>query len=728
LTTALGLSLGIVASTACTRPPEPPSCRPSTCEELGLVCGSAEAGCGQTLECGECAAGQLCSAGVCKCAPISCTTLGVQCGPISDGCGGAVDCGTCPADHVCGADGRCVCTPRTCAALGLQCGIASDGCGAQLNCGVCSDQSVCSASGSCVAMEGQCIGHRWCVERVSPGPTALLAQTPACGHVVAGTGGFAARRLAGRWVDIGGGLPAGTPGADFVNGLGGTSDSDIWAVRGADVIHYDGSSWTRVFAPTFPNGYAPLSGVGASAPNDVWVVSNGGRLFHFDGQQWTNADVGPPLYGLGEVWAGADGVAWSGARDGKLVRLSDGGYQIVVLPGGGTTTELWGANPTDVWAAAPEGVIHHFDGQTWKQQTLPLTASWRGIGGSGKDDVWFPGTGARTLRWNGSRFQSIERTDGGAVQVDAGFQGTVAVLARRPDDVALFGDSVSLEWNGWTIVPFDSGRFGPYASWVSPSGRLYGAFYNRVSVWQPPGWEILNTKIGEDFAGLTPSHCHGVTRTGDFGSVFPNPAYSRPAGDAGFRAIWTESGERGYAVGDQGLVVRIDNFSGPATAIEPLGDAGAPLPTLTGVCGLGGRYAWAVGTGGRLFERDGFWREVKNSPTTADLLSAWGSSDGGGWAVGSGATVLRRSVGGWSLRNVPATQTLRSVHGLADDDVWAVGEFGTVLHFDGASWNRVELGTTAVNLTSVLAVHPWEVYAGADNGLLFRYRPLRTLP
>jgi hypothetical protein len=43
----------------------PPPCVPTTCEALGLVCGSAPDGCGGALQCGECGKGLSCCAGVC---------------------------------------------------------------------------------------------------------------------------------------------------------------------------------------------------------------------------------------------------------------------------------------------------------------------------------------------------------------------------------------------------------------------------------------------------------------------------------------------------------------------------------------------------------------------------------------------------------------------------------------------------------------------------------------
>jgi len=79
-----------------------------------------------------------------------CAQLGAQCGPASDGCGGTLMCGSCLAGQTCTA-GKCAsaCTPETCAQQGLVCGAASNGCGGTLNCGTCAKGTICTA-GQCV--------------------------------------------------------------------------------------------------------------------------------------------------------------------------------------------------------------------------------------------------------------------------------------------------------------------------------------------------------------------------------------------------------------------------------------------------------------------------------------------------------------------------------------------------------------------------------------------------
>lgn len=131
-------------------------CQPATCAELGHACGSFDDGCGGTLDCGTCGAGEMCDQGQCVCAPADCASLGHECGSFDDGCGGTLDCGGCPAGHACD-QGQCVCVPADCASLGHECGNWDDGCGGALDCGTCPAGEVCD-QGQCREQNVDCSG------------------------------------------------------------------------------------------------------------------------------------------------------------------------------------------------------------------------------------------------------------------------------------------------------------------------------------------------------------------------------------------------------------------------------------------------------------------------------------------------------------------------------------------------------------------------------------------
>jgi hypothetical protein len=157
------------------------SCTPGTCAELGFNCGVNGNGCGGTIDCHQCPAGEQCGIGGYSkcgnpafsldsgvtCKPKTCADLGYDCGQAGDGCGNSIDCGgtaACSdAGAYCGGGGfnKCgnatpttdagpfpTCVPSTCLGLGYRCGMAADGCGGTIGpCGSCTTPLVCGAGG-----------------------------------------------------------------------------------------------------------------------------------------------------------------------------------------------------------------------------------------------------------------------------------------------------------------------------------------------------------------------------------------------------------------------------------------------------------------------------------------------------------------------------------------------------------------------------------------------------
>jgi hypothetical protein len=134
-------------------------------------------GCGRELPCGNCAAGETCSGGLCvpaNCTPLTCniTGGGKYCGMIGDGCGGPLDCQGCSAPQTCGGagiQGVCgtpagSCTNRlNCRPMGGQyCGVVGDNCGGSIDCGACDNgmacrsDHVCPSTGTGVCTNLQC--------------------------------------------------------------------------------------------------------------------------------------------------------------------------------------------------------------------------------------------------------------------------------------------------------------------------------------------------------------------------------------------------------------------------------------------------------------------------------------------------------------------------------------------------------------------------------------------
>ncbi|GAA3929018.1 hypothetical protein [Litoribacillus peritrichatus] len=71
-----------------------------------------------------------------------------------------------------------------------------------------------------------------------------------------------------------------------LNGIWGTSDSDVWVTSfSGPALHWDGESWTQYELPQAPNQ------IDGSASDDVYIVGYHGNIHHWDGSRWTKVNL-----------------------------------------------------------------------------------------------------------------------------------------------------------------------------------------------------------------------------------------------------------------------------------------------------------------------------------------------------------------------------------------------------------------------------------------------------
>ena len=143
--------------------------------------------------------------------------------------------------------------------------------------------------------------------------------------------------------------PDGPTGDGGLNGISGTSSSDIWVVGEHDnatyyamakalAMHWNGTAWSVVLPPNPSSwGVSPLNSVLARSPNDVYAVgqwenpTQGLSTFvvHWDGAGWTQvSSENPPGNGTGwnslyEITQDPTGGLWtSGAKQGSFGDLT----------------------------------------------------------------------------------------------------------------------------------------------------------------------------------------------------------------------------------------------------------------------------------------------------------------------------------------------------------------------------------------------------------------------
>lgn len=139
----------------------------------------------------------------------------------------------------------------------------------------------------------------------------------------------------------------------------GSSSHDVWGATKSGIAHWDGAEWSTQWFQ------APVTAIGGTAPDDVWMTGPEVTTFHWDGHRWTpqrlsrNMEEKPALRGV-SAWR-RDNVAVIGddgsfARYASFERMSPGAdwsplgttadaWRTVLVPPGADEVLLAGAGP-----------------------------------------------------------------------------------------------------------------------------------------------------------------------------------------------------------------------------------------------------------------------------------------------------------------------------------------------------------------------------------------------
>lgn len=249
------------------------------------------------------------------------------------------------------------------------------------------------------------------------------------------------------------------------------------------IMHFDGSAWNEI---TSPIDFPLLNWVYGFSADDVFMVGNDGRSFHYDGTELSEIET-PTQSRLWGVWGATrddlyavggngrtgdlpvllhyDGVAWSALAYPELERANVRAF-----------FKVWGSSANDVIVVGQRGVILRYDGSTWQEFGAGTGEDLISVWGTGPDRV--VAVGSRTngviATWDGTEWRSgslspmpglngVWTGDGNTVHV-VGVFGTVAridfdTFAVEEDVVdvdhdfhAIFGDGESLTAVGGNLA------------------------------------------------------------------------------------------------------------------------------------------------------------------------------------------------------------------------------------------------------------------------------------
>lgn len=294
------------------------------------------------------------------------------------------------------------------------------------------------------------------------------------------------------WVQVPSPDPSAT--RNMIRGLSGTSSSDVWAVGSYEevfnynpynvqhdlLLHWNGTVWQQFPALHLSTTLDDLWDVEAISANDVWAAgayndfaTTRAELLHFDGASWTNQPLpfitgGSFLNALHaisavDIWA-AGSQAGSPTRPCYVIHYNGSSWTEIPVPAVGVYrnrfSDIHGISSNDIWAAGHWGnsygdfhaLIMHWNGTNWSNITLPSSivsqlSEVLSIKMIAANDVWAVGYylagGMFKIHWDGNSWTEIIPANGGG--------GAFAPLSSN--NVFSVGGEIS-HWNGsaWTIV------------------------------------------------------------------------------------------------------------------------------------------------------------------------------------------------------------------------------------------------------------------------------------
>lgn len=269
---------------------------------------------------------------------------------------------------------------------------------------------------------------------------------------------------------------------------------------------------------------------------------------------------------------------------------------------------IWGRSRDEVWAGGWDGVIVHFNGRRWVEETTTATVPITGISGTPvpRDPPmdFIPGP-IFAVGWGGTILQ--RRDDG--VWVDAPRAVGTATVTDDLFDIHVHDDERALAvGDTGTIFVWDG------VEWSHPRFRVPGAFSGELieprgalhSVWSPNGdnYSIVGS-------GGAAYRSDGVAAS--FEAL--DTRIAEP-----LRGVWGTGNNNVYAVGLDSTILRFRN--GQWRRVREDGADDLPVTFLFGVDGRGGNNILAVGWRGVTARFNGRWvREV--SQTAFDLRDVW---------------------------------------------------------------------------------------------------------
>jgi hypothetical protein len=426
---------------------------------------------------------------------------------------------------------------------------------------------------------------------------------------------------------------------------------EIHVVGNAGYRYLDGE-WTQTIPERI---HGSLRAVFALSENDIYVSSDDGLVYYFNGSTWDKVFEGPvPLNSeISAIWGSSTDNLYIIGDNGLFKHYNGSVWSDIVLPEPTTNYyhDIYGFSANDIYVIGRGNYnyIYHCDGVdplSWDYvdiSSLGAEIYCYAVWGTAGDDVYIAGGGGKIIHWNGVEWELM---DTGTTTAFYDIWGSASSDLYAVSSSWIFHYD-GAEWT-YTLPPYSSSGSWYWITGSSATDVLVGGSRDEIVHYDGIEWSELP---GEEIGYSTDA----IMLSGDF-ALIP----------------------------DQNNKI----FMYDGVSIERY-DLLFWMPTLYAVSCTPRGHFWAAGDAGYvyLFTSDFSWLEMTQLPDPCSDIIAF---DGDDICVLSGGRVYHHDTyyaNVWNM--IGDLGTAHSIWGTSLDDLYVLGGYDKIYHYDGSDWTLV---------------------------------------
>jgi hypothetical protein len=187
---------------------------------------------------------------------------------------------------------------------------------------------------------------------------------------------------------------------DDVHSLYAPAKGEVWVGSNSAVHHFENGAWAApltIAAPKVTRVTQVWSQGGA--PHDVWVLTETdnapSKVYRSTGGAPLTVVPGPGLQ-ANEVLSSLRGVPttgeiWVATNNGRLFHYNGAGWTAAKWIGNPSNGNQLGSTGDTLWNVGYGGVVGSYDGTNWTRQSLPYQGAINGVNGPSNKEIWMVG-------------------------------------------------------------------------------------------------------------------------------------------------------------------------------------------------------------------------------------------------------------------------------------------------------------------------------------------------